>query len=83
MDFSYDYRLNLEKLRDFVTVMPQCTFITTLNINGVYWIHVKELRKCIQKLKSLKELYVLSTQLNMKAADINVYSKLQKVIHFQ
>ena len=69
----------MEKLRDFVTAEPQRWLITVLNITGVYWICGKELRKCIQQLKSLSELYVLSTALNMKNVDINTYNKLEKV----
>lgn len=56
-----------------------CEFITELNINGLYWIQIEEIRYLIAKCVNLEHLLAIGTKLNLIKEDIEVINDSAKV----
>lgn len=79
VNFYKQYKYDGPFLYRFLTQKPRCEHITVLNINCIYWVPAKQLRKCIVKLPSLECLYAIDTKLSMTPDDCKQYSSITKV----
>lgn len=77
--FYEAYQLSGEQIGKFITPKPRCEYITSLNINCVYWIPPSDLRKYLVKLVSLECLYALDTTLSVGEQDCTLYCSFSKV----
>ncbi|KRT79146.1 hypothetical protein AMK59_7901, partial [Oryctes borbonicus] len=74
-----EYYVTAQHLRRFLAVQPRCNFVTTLNLNFIYWIAAADIRKCASSLGNLECLYVADTKLGLLKPDIVLYNKLTKL----
>lgn len=51
-----------------------------LNINCLYWVPAKELRKIIIRLPALECLYAVDTKLGVTEQDCGLYSSIPRVV---
>lgn len=80
ISFYKAYNLDIEQIGKFISQKPRCEYITSLNINCVYWITASEFRKYLTKLESLECLYALDTALSVTEQDCLFYAGFLKVL---
>ncbi|GJQ82085.1 hypothetical protein Trydic_g6957 [Trypoxylus dichotomus] len=74
-----EYYITDKHLTGFLAAKPRCNFITTLNLNCIYWIAAADIRKCVSSLENLECLYLVDTKLGLLKPDIVLYNKLAKL----
>lgn len=79
-NISKEYRLNNLNL---LIKKIDCDLISTLNLNGLYWIKAKELKQLIRKCKNVINLFLIDTKLNVANPDfieaVNLSGKVSVV----
>ncbi|XP_056637611.1 uncharacterized protein LOC130445777 [Diorhabda sublineata] len=78
-DWSRRFESYNKNICSFISIKMDPTLIEVLNINCLYWIPTQDLRRLLQKLVNLSELYAIDTKLGLKYQDTVEYSKLHKL----
>lgn len=61
---------------DFILTQLGYSYIRVLNIEGLYWISLHDMRKLVSKLDNLEELYAVDTLLGLRTKDICLYGRV-------
>lgn len=78
-DWSRRFEIHDTNICSFISIKMDPTRIKVLKINCLYWIPAQDLRRLLQKLINLTELYAIDTKLGLKYQDVIEYSKLSKL----